>query len=127
MIGRLHHVVLDCPDPERLALFYSQVLGWPITHRSAHWVVVSAGDQASGLAFQLAPDHAPPSWPEPGEPQQMHLDIMVDDPLRAGPRVVALGVVRLADLPGTGGVYADPAGHPFCLVPRPEWAPPIGP
>jgi hypothetical protein len=22
-------------------------------------------------------------------------------------------------------VYADPAGHPFCLIPRPKWAPPI--
>jgi hypothetical protein len=20
----------------------------------------------------------------------------------------------------------DPAGHPFCLIPRPAWAPPIG-
>jgi hypothetical protein len=24
-------------------------------------------------------------------------------------------------------VYADPAGHPFCLIRRPEWAPPIPP
>jgi hypothetical protein len=23
------------------------------------------------------------------------------------------------------GVYADPAGHPFCLIRRPRWAPPI--
>jgi len=23
------------------------------------------------------------------------------------------------------GVYADPAGHPFCLIPRPKWAPPV--
>jgi hypothetical protein len=22
-------------------------------------------------------------------------------------------------------VYADPAGHPFCLIKRPAWAPPI--
>jgi hypothetical protein len=25
------------------------------------------------------------------------------------------------------GVYADPAGHPFCLIRRPGWAPPIPP
>ena len=52
VIGRLHHVVLDCPDPAALAAFYAELLGLPIT-------------------------------------------------------------------------YADPAGHPFCLIPRPGWAPPI--
>jgi hypothetical protein len=36
----------------------------------------------------------------------------------AGPRVLALGATKL-DGPG---VYADPAGHPFCLIPRPKWA-----
>jgi hypothetical protein len=35
-------------------------------------------------------------------PQQIHLDVMVED-----------------------GVFADPAGHPFCLIPRPAWAAPL--
>ncbi|HEX5120535.1 MAG TPA: VOC family protein [Pseudonocardiaceae bacterium] len=120
MIGRLHHVVLDCPDPARLAEFYSAVLGQPVTYRSPDWVVVAADDTSSGLAFQLAPDHRPPSWPDPSVPQQFHLDIMVEDPAAAGPRVLALGARRL-----DGDVYADPAGHPFCLIPRPHWAPAI--
>jgi len=121
MIGRLHHMVLDCPDPAALAAFYSAVLGQPITYRGDDWVVVARDDQTSGLAFQLAPDHRPPTWPDPTLPQQVHLDIMVEDPAEAGPRVVALGAVRL----GGEHVYADPAGHPFCLIPRPPWAPPI--
>ena len=55
MLGQLHHVVLDCPDPAGLAAFYSQLLGQPITYQSDYWVVVAANDKSSGLAFQLAP------------------------------------------------------------------------
>jgi catechol 2,3-dioxygenase-like lactoylglutathione lyase family enzyme len=120
MIGRLHHAAFDCPDPAALADFYSQLLGWPVTYRSADWVVVAADETSSGLAFQLAPDHRPPTWPDPALPQQVHFDIMVEDPETAGPVVLALGATRLA-----GDVYADPAGHPFCLIRRPGWAPPI--
>ena len=49
---------------------------------------------------------------------------MVDDVAAAEPRVLALGARRLAG--GDSRVYADPAGHPFCLIPRPGWAAPIG-
>src|SRR5689334_2567682 len=120
MLGRLHHVVLDCPDPAALAAFYSAVLGQPITYRSDDWVVVADDDTTSGLAFQRDPGHRPPTWPDPAVPQQFHLDVMVEDPADAGPRVVALGATGLG-----GDVYADPAGHPFCLVRRPPWAPPL--
>ncbi len=118
MIGRLHHAVFDCQDPEALAAFYSALLGLPVTYRSKDWVVVAANDTSSGLAFQLAPDHRPPTWPDPAVPQQVHFDVMVEDVAAAGPRVLALGASELAP-----GVYADPAGHPFCLIPRPAWAP----
>lgn len=122
MIGRMHHVVIDCPDPHALAEFYSELLGLPVTYRSPDWVVVAANDTTSGLAFQLAPDHRPPEWPNPERPQQFHLDVMVDDLDAAGPQVVGLG-----GRPAVGGdhVYLDPAGHPFCLIRRPGWAPPI--
>ena len=121
MIGRLHHVVLDCPDPGALAAFYSELLGLPVTYRSDDWVVVAANETSSGLAFQLAPDHRPPSWPDPAVPQQVHLDIMVEDVTASGPHVLALGASKLDG----EDVYADPAGHPFCLIRRPGWAPPI--
>jgi catechol 2,3-dioxygenase-like lactoylglutathione lyase family enzyme len=121
MIGRLHHVVLDAPNPRQLAEFYSALLGDPITYDSADWVVVSTSTQASGLAFQLAPDHTPPTWPNPSVPQQIHLDVMVEDVADATARVLALGATELDG----EDVFADPAGHPFCLVRRPGWAPPI--
>ncbi|HSU74417.1 MAG TPA: VOC family protein [Terrabacter sp.] len=120
MIGRRHHTVIDCPHPRALAEFYAALLGQPVTYDSPDWVVVSDSEQSSGLAFQLAPDHRPPTWPGPGVPQQMHLDVMVDDVEAATPLVLALGARRLADT-----VFADPAGHPFCLIPRPRWAPPV--
>jgi len=56
----------------------------------------------------------------------MHLDVMVDDVAVAETRVQALGGRRLAGGDSRSPVYADPAGHPFCLIPRPGWAEPIG-
>jgi catechol 2,3-dioxygenase-like lactoylglutathione lyase family enzyme len=120
-IGRLHHTVLDCPDPERLATFYSALLGLPITYRDDTFAVVAPGDRASGLAFQRAAGHRPPTWPDPGTPQQIHVDVMVDDVPAATAAVLALGATAL----GGQHVFADPAGHPFCLIPRPWWAPPV--
>ena len=122
MIGRLHHVILDCRDPAALAAFYSELLGQPVTYSSDDFVVVAADDTSSGLAFQLAPGHQPPTWPDPASSMQMHLDVMVEDVALAGPRVLALGAVRLDG----EDAYADPAGHPFCLIKRPAWALPIG-
>jgi catechol 2,3-dioxygenase-like lactoylglutathione lyase family enzyme len=123
MIGRLHHVVIDCPNPAALAAFYSELLGLPITYTSNDWVVIAKDDTTSGIAFQLVPDHQPPQWPDPARPQQFHLDVMVDDVQAAQPRVLDLGARLLS---AGSNVYADPAGHPFCLIPRPGWAPPIG-
>jgi catechol 2,3-dioxygenase-like lactoylglutathione lyase family enzyme len=121
MIGRLHHVVLDCRDPAALASFYSRLLGDPITYVSEDWVVVSTSSQSSGLAFQLAPNHQPPTWPNPGIPQQFHLDVMVEDIRVATQHVLELGATKLDG----EDVFADPAGHPFCLVRRPGWAAPL--
>jgi len=125
MIGRLHHVIIDCPDPAALADFYSELLGLPVTYRSDDFMVIAVNDRTSGIAFQLSPDHQPPAWPNPARPQQFHLDVMVDDLDIADGQAVQLGAARLPS--DTGRIYADPAGHPFCLIPRPEWAPPIHP
>ena len=111
---------MDAADPQGLAAFWSAVLAHPVTYDDGEFVVVAADDQTSGLAFQLAPDHAPPTWPDPAVPQQMHLDVMVEDPETSAAGVLALGARHLG-----GDIYADPAGHPFCLIRRPGWAPPV--
>lgn len=120
MIGRRHHTIVDAPEPRACASFWSALLGEPVTYDDGEFVVVSPDAETSGLAFQLAPDHVPPTWPDPSVPQQIHLDVMVEDPSVAGLEVVGLGARHLH-----GDVYADPAGHPFCLIRRPGWVPPL--
>ncbi len=121
MLGRIHHLILDCPDPRSLGRFYSELLGQPVTYDSEDFVVVAENDTTSGLAFQLAPNHRPPTWPSPAIPQQMHLDIMVESIAVATARILVLGARKLDG----EDVFADPAGHPFCLIKRPGWAAPL--
>jgi hypothetical protein len=92
----------------------------PITHQSSDFVVVARNDHSSGIAFQRAADYVAPTWPDPTVPIQMHIDVMVDDLAQAHDWVRGLGARPLG-----GDVYADPAGHPFCLIRRPEWAEPV--
>jgi hypothetical protein len=57
-----------------------------------------------------------PQWPGQDMPQQMHLDVDVDDLDEGEAAVVALGAVKQDYQPGeTFRVFLDPAGHPFCL------------
>jgi hypothetical protein len=71
------------------------------------------------MGIQLAPDHVPPQWPD-GRPQQIHLDLYIDEIEAAHEETVALGAKLLQAADDTTAdegfqVYADPAGHPFCL------------
>jgi catechol 2,3-dioxygenase-like lactoylglutathione lyase family enzyme len=117
MIGRLEKTVLDCPDPRALAAFYAEVLGMRVNEDSEDWVVIGSEPGARELAFQRVTPYNPPQWPDPQRPQHLHLDIRVDDADAAERAVLALGARRLpGELPGRFRVFADPAGHPFCLV-----------
>jgi catechol 2,3-dioxygenase-like lactoylglutathione lyase family enzyme len=124
MIGKLRSVVIDCPDPRALAGFYSELLGLPVTYDEDEWMVIGGGPGQPRVAFQLAPDLREPRWPDPERPQQFHLDVDVDEINTAEEKALALGARRLwarGEVDGTPGegrdfrVYADPAGHPFCL------------
>jgi catechol-2,3-dioxygenase len=71
--GRLELAVLDAPDIEALALFYTELTGWEIIRKESGWITVRIGDSQE-IAFQLAPDHVAPQWPGQEHPQQFHLD-----------------------------------------------------
>jgi catechol 2,3-dioxygenase-like lactoylglutathione lyase family enzyme len=119
MIGRLEKTVLDCADPRALATFYAEVLGMRFTedHDGGDWIVIGREPGMRELAFQRAEDYAAPRWPDPAHPQQEHLDIRVDDVDAAERAVLTLGATRLPARHENGfRVFADPAGHPFCLV-----------
>ena len=108
--------MLDAADMDAEAQFWSAVLGIPVVHRDDDWTTLEG--HGVRLAVQLAPDHVAPDWPDPARPQQLHLDVEVDDADEAESAVLALGARRLQDPPDAEDfrVFADPAGHPFCLV-----------
>jgi hypothetical protein len=118
-IARLRTVVFDCPDPAGLAEFYRQLLGGEITFAGDDWVTLEP-EPGRRVAFQQADDFVPPTWPDPERPQQLHLDVTVDDIDEAEPAVLAIGARKHDVQPGEADgdsfrVYLDPAGHPFCL------------
>jgi hypothetical protein len=85
-------------------------------------VVVAESTDASGYASQRAPDHQAPRWPDPDCPSSYASTWWSTTLIEADEEVVKLGAARLA---AGDRVYADPAGHPCCLIPDPDWAPPI--
>jgi catechol 2,3-dioxygenase-like lactoylglutathione lyase family enzyme len=121
-VGRFDTLVLDCPDPQVLAEFYAGLLGQEIADDGDDaWQSLRGDGSGVSLAFQRDPRYVAPQWPD-GPPQQLHLDLTVDDFAIAHDRALALGATALApttppEPDKTSGfrVYADPAGHPFCL------------
>lgn len=117
MKAELEKTVLDCPDPRALASFYASVLGMTVLEDRPEWVVIGRAPGMRELAFQRVDRWVPPGWPDPEHPQQLHLDIRVDDVNEAETAVLALGATRAPGTPETGyRVFLDPVGHPFCLV-----------
>lgn len=107
--------VIDCPDPAALARFYAGLLGWEWSvDDDARWAKVRSGDRF--FDFQRIDDYRAPEWPGQAVPQQMHLDVDVDDLDEAEAATLALGATKHPHQPGTTfRVFLDPAGHPFCL------------
>ena len=117
-LARFRTVVFDCPDPRALAAFYRGLLGGEITDDGDDWVTLVVDGRR--VAFQQALDFVPPTWPAGERPQQLHVDLTVDDVEAVEPQVLALGATRHEVQPGEADgdrfrVYLDPAGHPFCL------------
>jgi len=112
---KLSSVAIDCPDAGRLAAFYADITGGKVTFRHETWATVNG--PGGRIDFQTAPGYRPPTWPDPTSSMQMHLDFFVDDLAAAETRVLAAGATKY-DLQQNDDhchVYADPAGHPFCL------------
>lgn len=113
-IARFPSIVLDCPDAGVLATFYGKVLDWKV-EASPGWADIRA-DYGQCISFQQVADYKPPQWPDQDLPQQMHLDVIVDDLDSGEAAVLELGATKHDHQPGTTfRVFLDPAGHPFCL------------
>jgi catechol 2,3-dioxygenase-like lactoylglutathione lyase family enzyme len=135
----LRAVVLDATDARAVAEFYRQLLGY--TYRSgdeppdagepdpqgADWLVLRDGAGVARLAVQRVDELAASTWPEAEVPQQLHLDLTVPDVDQLGvqrQRALALGAQQLLDRSADPDeplyVFADPAGHPFCIFVSPD-------
>jgi hypothetical protein len=113
-LARFPSIVIDCPDPGTLATFYGAMLDWKV-EISSDWADIRA-EYGQCISFQQVQDYAPPAWPTQELPQQMHLDVIVDDLDAAEAAVLELGATKHEHQPGTSfRVLLDPAGHPFCL------------
>jgi predicted enzyme related to lactoylglutathione lyase len=111
---RLGSAALECPDAGELAAFYAEITGGTVTYADGGWAKVRG--PGGDIDFQTAPGYRPPAWPDPASSMQMHLDFLVDDADAAEARVLAAGATKFDFQPGGHfRVYADPAGHPFCL------------
>lgn len=128
------HTVLDTTDARTLAEFYRKLLG--LHYRPGDeppgdgpdgpgWLVLVDDDGDRVLAFQQVDALTPSTWPTNEVPAQAHVDFTVPDRATLAhhhARALELGARHLRD--GSADpeepihVYADPAGHPFCLFVR---------
>ncbi|MFI6322156.1 VOC family protein [Nonomuraea sp. NPDC050556] len=109
---RLTSVAINCPDASALAAFYADITAGTVTVDGEHWATVEG--PGGRIDFQTVPGHTPPTWPGTAH---MHLDFLVDDLAATEARVLAAGATKYAFQPNDDHclVFADPAGHPFCL------------
>lgn len=119
--GVIARIVIDCPDPLALASFYARLLRMPqrVEDAADRIVIAREADVFPMLAFQRVEDYLPPRWPDPAYPAQLHFDLMFDDRAAAARRAGELGATWIRPQHGQEHfehVYADPAGHPFCLL-----------
>jgi catechol 2,3-dioxygenase-like lactoylglutathione lyase family enzyme len=131
---QLLQVVIDGTDARALAEFYRELLG--LRYRPGDepppagepdpqgqdWLVLHDSAGATRIGFQQVAELPKSTWPEDRIPQQLHLDMTVSstqDLDAQHDRALALGAQLLYDRSDDPQeplrVYADPAGHPFCI------------
>ncbi len=117
-VGKLASISLDCPDPSSLADFYASLLGMNRIFETPDGSIVALSDGTKIVTMMQTRDYVAPTWPEPGQLQQMHLDVSVTDLPEAVVQAVSLGAREADQQPKRDlfRVLVDPAGHPFCLT-----------
>ena len=131
-VPQLRQVVLDCVDVRLVAEFYRRLLGLQYrpgdepraaqsTEPDRDWLVLR-NPRGAQLAFQRVDELPAATWPHGPVPQQLHLDLTVASSAELDVqhvRVLDLGGRLLRDRSDDPDeplrVYADPAGHPFCI------------
>ncbi|MCW2765229.1 MAG: hypothetical protein JWO11_1188 [Nocardioides sp.] len=115
VIARFPGVIIDCPDPTALAEFYGALLDWGVRVEEGR-AEIRPADGSDCISFQQVEGYRAPQWPDQTVPQQMHLDLIVNDLDEGEEAAIRLGASKASAEPGKSfRVLLDPAGHPFCL------------
>ena len=118
MACRMTELVLDCRDPDRLARFWAEVLGYRVVDRAE-----------DGTSVEIGPPDGTPSpvtllFDRSDDPKndklRLHIDVNATDRTQDEEleRLLALGATHIDIGQGdeTWYVLADPEGHEFCLL-----------
>jgi predicted enzyme related to lactoylglutathione lyase len=110
-------VVLDCADPEGLAQFWAEALGYRRQPLEEPYLMLLPAQRGGGPGLTLQ------RVPEPkADKNRMHIDLHVEDVDREVARLVALGATRrsgeLVEVGFRWVVLGDPEGNEFCVVGR---------
>lgn len=122
-IGTLTQLVFECGDARRLASFWQGVLDLDDPTGDPTWLTLE-WEPVGRFSFHEIEGYRASEWPGSTGGIQAHFDLLVDDFAAADAAVLAAGATALSEVlnpgPKAWRVYADPAGHPFCLVSVPE-------
>jgi predicted enzyme related to lactoylglutathione lyase len=117
MPSRLAAIVIDAVDPQLIAGFWCEVLGWQVVEEEAGVITIAAAD-GSWPAIDVAPVPETKTIKD-----RLHLDLRADGISTAAEldRLYRLGATK-ADVgqPADASwvVLADPEGNEFCLLSR---------
>jgi catechol 2,3-dioxygenase-like lactoylglutathione lyase family enzyme len=121
MACRITELILDCRDPDRLAAFWCEVLGYVELDREEGSIEIGPPGEGFG-GPQPTLILSPTTEPRRGR-LPLHIDVNATDrdQDRELERLLAAGAVP-ADVGQTGAeswhVLADPEGNEFCLLRR---------
>jgi catechol-2,3-dioxygenase len=112
--SRITELVLDCTDPERLATFWGEVLGYEILGREDDWTEIGPPDKRTTLLFLRNPDRKQ-------QKLRLHIDVTATDRDQEAEldRLLAIGATQVDISQGpdvSWHVLADPEGNEFCLL-----------
>ncbi|MGI9605616.1 MAG: VOC family protein [Acidimicrobiales bacterium] len=131
---RLRATAIDATHARSVAEFWRELLGYGYRRgdepppdgtadsRGEDWLVLVDQAGEPRLAVQQVGELPRSTWPDPTVSQQLHLDLTVASVVeleRQRDRATALGGTilenRIDDPEEALIVFADPAGHPFCI------------
>jgi predicted enzyme related to lactoylglutathione lyase len=118
MTIRVQCLAIDCNDPEKLARFWADALGWRRTYESEDEIVLepAVGSPEDGVAPDLLFLKVPETKTTKN---RLHLDLRPQDQAAEVERIEALGAQRVSvgqDSDATWVVLADPEGNEFCVL-----------